>query len=122
MNARTDGARIRIASMSLRMRCVLEVALADLGYSGILAFTFPEALLLAGHGFRHTLVAYPSACRAALSTLLGSEARDHVTVPVDARVRVYLDINVSWVPARSRPDARASHIALGPLRSPISVV
>ncbi len=71
---RAAGKPIRVASKSVRSRPVLERILAMDGFHGIMAFTLPEALWLAGHGFTDILVAYPTADRAALARLAADPA------------------------------------------------
>ncbi|MFI6500965.1 amino acid deaminase/aldolase [Nonomuraea typhae] len=71
---RAAGKPIRVASKSVRSRPVLERILAMDGFQGIMAFTLPEALWLAGHGFTDILVAYPTADRAALARLAADPA------------------------------------------------
>ncbi|MGP9837195.1 alanine racemase [Arthrobacter sp. 179] len=142
MSARAAGTTIRVASKSLRVRGALEAALSTPGYSGVLAFTLPEALWLAETGIRDIVVAYPTADREALRQLLQSEAREHVTVMVDstehlellrgiarsaniptgARFRVCLDIDASYAPARHRTGTLAAKLRVGPARSPITTV
>ena len=104
----------------LRFDCfhLLRDVLARPGYAGIMAFTLAEAVWLADTGTAgDILVAYPSADRAALAVLCGTEARaaaisimvddpaqldlvDDV-VPPDKRptVRVCLELDASWRPA-----------------------
>src|SRR6187200_2018449 len=65
---RAGGKPVRLASKSVRVRALIERAL-DAGLQGILAFTLPEALWLAGHGHEDLVVAYPTADRAALREL-----------------------------------------------------
>ncbi|MGG5752730.1 alanine racemase [Zafaria sp. Z1313] len=135
MAARAAGTPIRVASKSLRVRRALDEALAHPGYRGVLAFTLPEALWLAGHGADDVVVAYPSTDRAALAALLRGEAHRHVTLMVDSpehlgllaaaardagspsgrRFRVCLDLDASYAPVRTWP--RGPRI--GPLRSPV---
>lgn len=142
MSARASGTTIRVASKSLRMRSALEAALAEPGYSGVLAFTLPEALWLAANGIRDIVVAYPTADREALRQLMQSEASEHVTVivdstehleilrdvarsagaPVGARFRVCLDIDASYAPARHRTGTMSTKLKVGPARSPITTV
>ncbi len=128
------------------------MALTAPGYSGVLAFTLPEALWLAENGIRDIVVAYPTTDRDALTQLLRSAAREHVTVMVDspahlellsdvarsaqarsadarsptapdsARFRVCLDIDASYAPARHRSGKVASKLKVGPLRSPITTI
>src|SRR4051812_4569655 len=73
MARRARGKPIRIASKSIRCRAILEEVLAMDGFHGVMAFTLPEALWLAGAGLRDVLVAYPTADRQALRGL-GSDA------------------------------------------------
>ena len=79
---RAGGKPVRLASKSVRCRALTERALGA-GLQGILAFTLPEALWLAGHGLDDLVVAYPTADRAALRELAAGAARERVTVMVD---------------------------------------
>jgi D-serine deaminase-like pyridoxal phosphate-dependent protein len=126
---------VRLASKSLRCRSLQERVLARDGFHGTLAFTLPEALWLARHGFEDILVAYPTADRAALRELarLGAELpRARVTVMVDsvaqldlidaaarsggdspaAPVRVCIDLDCGY-------RALGGRIAVGAKRSPV---
>ena len=68
MTRRAAGKPIRVASKSVRCRAILEQVLGTSGFHGILAFTLPEALWLAGQGVSDDIVvAYPSTDRAALT-------------------------------------------------------
>jgi D-serine deaminase-like pyridoxal phosphate-dependent protein len=89
---------VRLASKSVRCRALMERAALD----GVLAFTLPEALWLAEHGWEDVVVAYPSTDRAALAAA-GGHAQ--VTVMVDCvehldllgpRTRVCLDVDAAW--------------------------
>jgi D-serine deaminase-like pyridoxal phosphate-dependent protein len=86
MRLRAGGTPIRLASKSVRCRWVIERVLAMDGFRGILAFTLPEALWLAGNGVcDDILVAYPTADRTALARLAGdAAAAAAVTVMVDS--------------------------------------
>lgn len=134
---RAGGKRIRVATKSVRSREVLRAVLALDGFRGLLAFTLPEALWLAGSGFDDVLVGYPTVDRVALRRL-AADARtaDTVTLMIDsveqldliekatadvpdaAPIRVCVDIDASWRPlgGRVRIGARRS-----PLHSPASV-
>jgi len=134
---RAGGKRIRVATKSVRSREVLRAVLALEGFRGLLAFTLPEALWLAGSGFDDILVGYPTVDRAALRRL-AADARtaDTVTLMIDsveqldliekatadvpdaAPIRVCVDIDASWRPlgGRVRIGARRS-----PLHSPAAV-
>jgi D-serine deaminase-like pyridoxal phosphate-dependent protein len=127
------GLPIRIASKSVRSTTVLRRILdLDPGFSGVLAFTVPEALHLAEQGFEDLVVAYPSVDRPAIARVarLGAEAPERAPVlMVDDRphldliegaigggraaVRVCLEIDVGWWPLGGRM-AR-----IGPKRSPV---
>ena len=117
MTRRAAGKPIRVASKSVRCRAVLEQVLGTAGFRGILAFTLPEALWLAGLGISDDIVvAYPSADRAALTRLASyPAAAAAITVMIDspdqldiiekaaaavadpAPVQVGLDIDTSFV-------------------------
>ena len=62
---RAAGKPVRLASKSVRCRALADRALGH-GLRGILAFTLPEALWLAGHGAGDVVVAYPTVDRGAL--------------------------------------------------------
>ena len=114
---RAGGKPVRLASKSVRVRALIERALGA-GLQGILAFTLPEALWLAGRGHDDLVVAYPTADRAALRELATGSARERVTVMVDspehldairaagasaaAPVRVCLDVDAGWWPLGGR--------------------
>lgn len=131
MEARALGKPIRLASKSVRCRGLQEQVLARDGFRGTLAFTLPEALWLAGHGFEDILVAYPSVDRDALAQLAALSAerpQARVTIMVDcsehlrlieqcgasaaAPVRVCLDADAGWWPLRGR-------LKVGAKRSPL---
>jgi D-serine deaminase-like pyridoxal phosphate-dependent protein len=86
MQARAAPKPIRLASKSVRCRALQERVLARPGFQGTLAFTLPEALWLAGHGFEEIVVAYPTVDRHALREL----ARLCAERP-DARVSIMVD-------------------------------
>ncbi len=113
---------MRLASKSVRVRALNERALGA-GLQGILAFTLPEALWLAGHGFEDLVVAYPTADRAALRELAASgapvtvmvdcvEHLDAIPASPDAPVRVCLDVDAGWWPLGGR-------VKFGAKRSPV---
>ncbi|MFI7642813.1 alanine racemase [Nonomuraea sp. NPDC049400] len=128
---RAAGKPIRVASKSVRSRPVLERILAMDGFQGIMAFTLPEALWLASHGFTDILVAYPTADRHALAELAANaDAARHITVTIDsaahldfteaavaevhprAEIRICIDIDAGYV-------ALGGKFRAGALRSPI---
>jgi D-serine deaminase-like pyridoxal phosphate-dependent protein len=132
MLRRAGGKPIRVASKSLRCRPLTRTILdSDPGYQGVLAFTLPEALWLAGHGFTDIVVAYPTTDRAALRALAALTAEDPDGAPavmvdsvehldlIDAAVgaaaaplRVCLDFDASLWLAGER-------VRIGPKRTPI---
>lgn len=110
---RAQGMPIRVASKSVRCRRLLDEALKTDGFAGLMAFTLPEALWLAGRGYDDLLVAYPTTDRTALGALAASaDLGARITVMVDsvehldllesavgrpaAPVRVCLDLDASW--------------------------
>ena len=124
---RASGKPVRLASKSVRVRALIGRG-RDTGLQGILAFTLPEALWLAGHGHEDLVVAYPTADRAALRELATGPGRERVTVMVDcaehldairvagataaAPVRVCLDVDAGWWPLGGR-------VRIGAKRSPL---
>jgi D-serine deaminase-like pyridoxal phosphate-dependent protein len=133
MLAQADGMPIRIASKSVRSVAVLRRILElDPGFDGILSYTLPEALFLAGQGFENIVVAYPTADRQALAELVELAVTEPSGAPVPmvdssphldliesaigggpAQVRVCLDLDVGWWPLGGKL-AR-----IGPKRSPV---
>lgn len=89
---RAAGKPIRVASKSLRVRALLERALAHDGFAGVLAFTLAEALWLVEHDVSGDVVlGYPSVDRIALDRLLGDpRAAAAVTLMVDQEA--HLDV------------------------------
>jgi len=133
LTRRAAGKAIRVASKSVRCRALLEEVLALPGYQGILGYTLPEALWLAGHGFDDIVVAYPSTDRTAYADLAADPtALAAVTVMIDstdhldliekavagvpdgqaAPIRVCIDIDAAFVAAGGR-------IRIGARRSPL---
>ena len=127
---RAGGTPIRLASKSVRCRALIERALGA-GLQGILAFTLPEALWLAGHGHDDLVVAYPTVDRTALRALAAGRAgaNQRVTIMVDCAehlelavaaaheagggpIRVCLDVDAGWWPLRGR-------VRIGARRSPV---
>lgn len=110
---RSSGVPIRVASKSIRVRDVLDAALALPGYRGILAFTLPEALWLA-ETHDDIVLGYPTVDRAALATLAAdAQAASRITLMVDdlaqldlvdavaapasrAEIGVAIDADASW--------------------------
>ncbi len=132
MLRRAAGKPIRVASKSLRCRALLRTILdADPGYRGLMTFTLPETLWLAGQGFANLLLAYPTGDRAALRELAALSAEDPEGAPVvmvdsiehldliesvlgagAAPIRVCLDFDASFWTAGER-------VKIGPKRTPV---
>ncbi len=132
MTRRAAGKPIRVASKSVRCRAVISQVLAMDGFRGILAYTLPEALWLAGAGTDgDILVAYPTADRGALGRLAADPAAAAaITVMVDcaehldmiekiiastaaaSQVRVCIDIDTSYI-------ALGGRLRVGARRSPV---
>jgi D-serine deaminase-like pyridoxal phosphate-dependent protein len=124
---RAGGKPVRLASKSIRCRALIDRAL-EAGFQGVLAFTLPEALWLAGHGQDDIVVAYPTVDRASLRALAAGPC-ERVTVMVDCvehlelavgavreagggPIRVCVDVDAGWWPLRGR-------IKIGARRSPV---
>jgi D-serine deaminase-like pyridoxal phosphate-dependent protein len=119
------GKRLRLASKSLRCVALLRRALAaDPAFQGLLTFTLPESLWLAGQGFGDLVVAYPTVDRQALERLGDAEVEPPVLM-VDSldqvelierhcrrRVPVCLDLDLRLWLAGGR-------VRVGPKRSPL---
>lgn len=132
--ARAQGVPIRVASKSVRVREVLDATLALDGYAGVLAFTLPEALWLAGPGgIDDVVLGYPTTDRAALEKLCADEElASRITLMVDdpsqldvvdsvtsarsrVTIRLAIDVDASW-----RAPRPLGHIGVrrSPLHSP----
>ena len=118
LSARAAGKPIRVASKSVRVRALLERVLARPGWSGVMAYTLPEAIWLVRSGVTDdVLVAYPSVDRTAIAELTADpqlaaaitlqvdhpahlDLVDAVTAP-DRRpeVRICLELDAAWRPA-----------------------
>ncbi len=132
LTRRAAGRPIRVATKSLRCRYLIERALAQPGYQGVMCYSLPEALWLYAAGTSDDLlVAYPTVDRAALRALAADEgARRHITIMVDspghldvvdqalgdghAEIRVCLELDVSWRPLAGQP-----LVHIGTRRSPV---
>jgi D-serine deaminase-like pyridoxal phosphate-dependent protein len=108
---RAGGKRVRLASKSVRCRALIDRAL-DAGFTGVLAFTLPEALWLDRDD---VVVAYPTVDRSALAALT-----DRITLIVDSREhldliaagRASIDVDAAWWPLRGA-------LRIGAKRSPL---
>ncbi len=120
MERRAAPKPIRLASKSVRCRALQERVLARPGFRGTLAYTLPEALWLAGHGFHDILVAYPTADRGALrelARLTAERPEARISIMVDSLAQLeLLDAALAAGPAT----ATASPSATASARSPSS--
>jgi D-serine deaminase-like pyridoxal phosphate-dependent protein len=139
MSRRAGGKPIRLASKSVRCRHLIEQVLEADGFRGILAYTLPEALWLAGCGTSDDIVvAYPTADRSALARL-AADARAATAIAVMVDCTDHLDMIEKAAagvadphPVRVAIDIDAGYIALGgrlragarrsPVRSPADAV
>ncbi|WP_209370249.1 alanine racemase [Brevibacterium renqingii] len=82
---RARGLPIRIATKSLRTASAIERALEHPAYSGVLAYSVPEALTLHARGVRDIVIGYPSLDRRALADLLAeADATGTITLMIDS--------------------------------------
>jgi len=94
---RAAGRPIRVASKSIRVRHLLDRALAHEGFGGVMAYSLREALWLCGHGHTDLFVAYPTTDRAALGELVTDDrALEEVAIAVDSLEHV--DVLRRWLP------------------------
>lgn len=129
MLSRAGDKPIRVASKSVRCRSLQrEILDADKRFDGLMTFTLPETLWLAGHGFDNLLLAYPTTDRAALRELGEITAENPDGAPIvmvdsvehldlieratDNPVRLCLDLDAGYWPAGGR-------VKIGPKRSPL---
>ncbi|GGK96643.1 amino acid deaminase/aldolase [Mangrovihabitans endophyticus] len=115
--ARSAGKPIRVASKSVRVRALVERVLRRPGWSGVMAYTLPEAIWLVRRGVSDdVLVGYPSVHRAAFAELVADpDLAATITVMVDhpahldlidqvaapggrPEIRVCLELDASWRP------------------------
>lgn len=134
---RAAGLPIRVASKSVRCRHLVERVLRRDGFAGVMAYSLPEALWLAGEWAGtdlagvDILVAYPTVDHTALRALAADDhARSLVTIMVDSvahldlvdaalgadhpEIRVCLELDVSW-----RPLLGSDIAHIGTRRSPV---
>ena len=130
---RASGKPVRVASKSVRSREVLRRVLARPGFAGVLAYSLPEALWLAGGEdpvSTDVVIAYPTVDRSALRKLAADPtAAARVTLMVDSTEQ--LDLVDTVVPPAGRPPLRicldvdaslraaSGRVHIGVRRSPI---
>lgn len=104
---RAQGLPIRVASKSLRTPAAIDRALAHPAYSGVLAYSLPEALALHARGVRDILVGYPTVDRRSLTQMFAEAgATQNITLMIDCPT--HLDIIDS-----ARSEAAAGGTAAG---------
>lgn len=125
---RSGGMPIRVASKSLRIPALIERALAQPGFAGVLGYSLREALWLVEQGISNDVViAYPTVDRGSLRRLLTDQGSlSAITLMIDNQahldlidscrkgatgtVRVALDIDAGF---------RLGPAHVGPKRSPL---
>lgn len=129
VRVRAGDKPVRVASKSLRCRSIQrEILDSSPQFEGLLTFTLPETLWLAGHGFSDLLLAYPTTDRAALRELGELTAQDPDGAPVvmvdsvehldlieratNNPIRLCLDLDAGYWRAGGR-------VKIGPKRSPL---
>lgn len=93
--ARAGSTPVRLASKSVRVPHLIERALAQPGWGGIMAFSLREALWLVEQGHRDILIGYPCVDRSALADLLRDpQALGAITLMIDdvAQARIVQDV------------------------------
>jgi D-serine deaminase-like pyridoxal phosphate-dependent protein len=81
---RATGVPVRVASKSVRVRHLVDSAVASPGFSGVMTFALREAIWLARQGHRDLLMGYPTVDRAALRELVAdAELRSRIVLMVD---------------------------------------
>lgn len=135
MLGRAGPKPIRVASKSVRCRALLEQILRrDERFAGLMTFTLPETLWLAGNGFENLLLAYPTADAAALGELALRSVANPAGAPIvmvdcvehleaiesvlgagAAPMRVCIDLDAGWW-------ALGGRVKVGPKRSPVHTV
>ncbi|MBB5980199.1 amino acid deaminase/aldolase [Kribbella solani] len=129
---RAAGTPIRVASKSVRCRALIEAALAQPGFRGVMSYALPEALWLARNGVDDILLGYPTTHRTALRELSADpEAAARITLMIDspehlafikatavgdARIQLCLDVDASL-----RVFGQHLGVRRSPLRTPADV-
>lgn len=121
---RAQGMPIRLATKSVRVRALIERALARPGFAGVMAFSLAEAIWLARQRVDDIVVGYPTVDRGCIAELRADERlAATITLMVDdvahldlissvsgAPIRLCLDIDTSW---------RRLGAVIGARRSPV---
>jgi D-serine deaminase-like pyridoxal phosphate-dependent protein len=132
MISRSGEKPIRVASKSVRCRSLLgRILERDERFRGLMTFTLPETLWLAGQGFEDLLLAYPTSDAGALEELAVRSVANPERAPVvivdspahldliesvlgagAAPIRVCIELDASWWAAGGR-------VRIGAKRSPV---
>lgn len=124
---RAGGVPIRVASKSVRVRGIVEGALARDGFAGVMTYSLAESNWLADAGIDDILLAYPTTNRAALHELIASDLRRAaITLMVDSTASLdFIDevLGANHPPLRVCIDVdsslRIGPVHLGVRRSPV---
>ena len=124
---RAGGVPVRVASKSVRVRSILEGALARDGFAGVMSYSLAESNWLVDNGIEDVLLAYPTTSRRSLDYLVADDRRRaQITVMVDSTESLdHIDrlLGAGHPPIRVCLDVDAS-LKLGPAhlgvrRSPV---
>lgn len=132
---RAGGLPVRVASKSVRVRSIVEGALARTGFAGVMSYSLAESCWLVDHGIDDVLLAYPTASEVGLRELVADDRRlAAITLMVDSiesldlidallgaghpTLRVCLDVDASLRPGL----LGRSPVHLGVRRSPVHTV
>ncbi|WP_375000545.1 alanine racemase [Aeromicrobium sp. CTD01-1L150] len=82
---RAAGVPVRVATKSVRVRSIIEQALARDGFAGVMSYSLAESLWLAEHGVSDILLAYPTTDADSLRALAADDrARAAITLMIDS--------------------------------------
>ena len=124
---RAAGVPVRVASKSVRVRGIVEGALARDGFTGVMSYSLAESTWLADAGIDDILLAYPTTNRSALHDLVADDRRRAaITLMVDSIESLdFIDnsIGANHPPIRVCIDVdsslRIGPVHLGVRRSPV---
>ena len=124
---RADGVPVRVASKSVRVRGIVEGALARDGFAGVMSYSLAESTWLADAGIDDILLAYPTTNHSALHDLVAHDRRRAtITLMVDSVESLdFIDdaIGANHPPIRVCIDVDSSlnigPVHLGVRRSPV---
>lgn len=124
---RAGGVPVRVASKSVRVRGIVEGALARDGFAGVMTYSLAESVWLADAGIDDILLAYPTTNGAALHDLIAYDRRRAaITLMVDSIASLdFIDsvVGANHPPIRVCIDVdsslRIGPVHLGVRRSPV---